>query len=446
MGGVVLSYKAFATTVATMCRTTEPSPNDLHCSYLPLAHIFEASAQAFIAATGGKVGYYQGNIRKIGQDWKDLRPTLLIGVPRVYNKTYEKFKMKVSKSGSIKKWFAESAQEASSKKIRQGKRNSFYDKALWNNVATEIGFDRVRITISGAAPLPPHLAEFLRIILPQSKVLQGYGLTECCAAACLCDLDDLALGHVGPPTDTMEVRLVDAPECGYLTTDKPMPRGEIQLRGVQLMKEYYKHGEATAKVLDKETGWFSTGDIGRINPNGTVSIIDRRKNLFKTSTGEYIASEKVENTYLRAGLVGQIWIYGNSFKSFIVGVVVPDAQVLVGKLKENKLWSDDDSKLQVASKEYNARFKEVCEKNKDFVKKLVIADMKQFESDLLKFERLKDIHLEFELDLLQGFNVDNNLLTPTFKKKRPQLLKKYVADIKQLYTDNGEAPNDDENW
>merc|ERR1719384_446787 len=98
-------------------------------------------------------------------------------------------------------------------------------------------------------------------------------------------------------------------------------------------------------------------------------------------------------------------------------------------------------------KEYNARFKEVCEKNKDLVKKLVIADMKQFESDLLKFERLKDIHLEFELDdLLQGFNVDNNLLTPTFKKKRPQLLKKYVADIKQLYTDNGEAPNDDENW
>eukprot|EP01084_Bolivina_argentea_P111036 198218_1 len=445
--GVVLSHQTFAATVACVSRSCEPTPNDIHCSYLPLAHIFEATCMAFISAQGAKVAYYQGNIKLIGQDWKDIRPTILIGVPRVFNKTYEKFKLKVSKFGSIKKWFVESAQDSSSKQIRQGKRNNFYDKYVWNSVSEEIGFDRVRLTVSGAAPLPPHLAEFLRIILPKSAVQQGYGLTESCAAATLGGSDDLSLGHVGPPTDVMEVRLIDAPECGYLTTDEPLPRGEIQLRGLNMMDGYYKNDEATQKVLNKETGWFSTGDIGRFNPNGTLSIIDRRKNLFKTSTGEYIASEKVENTYLRAGLVGQIWLYGNSFKSFVVGIVVPDAQVLVEKLKENKLWSDDDCKITVATKEYGARFKEVCEKNREMIKKFVIADMKQYEETLHRFERIKDIYLELEIDeLLQGFNVDNDLLTPTFKKKRPQLLKKYIDIIKELYKNNGEPAKDEENW
>ena len=205
--GVVLSHKSFATTVATMSRTCTPSPNDVHCSYLPLAHIFEATAQAFIAAQGAKVGYYQGNIKMIGADWKDLRPTVLIGVPRVYNKTYEKFKQKVSKFGSLKKWFVETGMESSSKNIRQGKRNSFLDKSIWNGVSQEIGFDRVRITVSGAAPLPPHLAEFLRIILPNSCVLQGYGLTECCAFGCSVDQDDFALGHVGAPAGMLSICL-----------------------------------------------------------------------------------------------------------------------------------------------------------------------------------------------------------------------------------------------
>jgi len=368
-------------------------------------------------------------------------------VPRVFNKTYEKYKLKVSKAGSIKRWLAQSAEASSAKEVRVGKRSSFYDKYVWSGISQEIGFDRVRITVSGAAPLPPHLAEFLRIILPKSAVQQGYGLTECCAAATTSDTDDLALGHVGAPTDVMQVRLVDAPECGYLTTDEPYPRGEIQLNGLNMMDGYYKNEEATAKVLNKETGWFSTGDIGRINPNGTVSIIDRRKNLFKTSTGEYIASEKVENTYLRAGLVGQVWVYGNSYKSFVVAVVVPDAQVLVEALKAQKLWSEEDSKIQVATPEYAQRFAEVCRANEEVCKKAVVADMKQYEEPLKRFERVKDIQLEFEIDdLLQGFNVDNGLLTPTFKKKRPQLKAKYVEQLKALYTANGEAPNEDENW
>jgi len=445
--GVVLSHRSFGVSVASGYRTVDPSPNDMHVSYLPLAHIFEAVVQALISMTGAKVGYFQGNIKLISQDWKDLRPTMLVGVPRVFTKTYDKFNLKVDTAGSVKKWLVNNAKNSSTKEVRQGKRSAFYDKYVWKSVCEEIGFDRVRMTLSGAAPLPPHLAEFLRIILPKSSVSQGYGLTECCASATIVAKDDITLGHVGGPTDVIEIRLVDAPECGYLTTDEPLPRGEVQLRGQALMDGYYKNDEATAKVLNKETGWFSTGDIGRINPNGTLSIIDRRKNLFKTSTGEYIASEKVEGIYSQAGLVGQLWIYGNSFKSFVVAVVVPDAQVLVGKLKASNLWSEEDDKIQVATRAYAAKFKEVCDANKKAIHGWVMEDLKAQEKGLKRFERIKDVHLEFEIDdLLQGFNVDNNLMTPTFKKKRPQLLRRYVDEIKAMYAANGEPPNENENW
>jgi len=445
--GVVLSHRSFGVAVAAASRDVTPLPTDMHVSYLPLAHIFEAVVQAFMSSCGAKVGYFQANIKLIAEDWKALRPTIMVGVPRVYTKSFDKFNLKVKGFGSAKKWFVGSAKNSSTKEVRQGKRSAFYDKYVWGGVAEEIGFDRVRLCISGAAPLPPHLAEFLRIIMPKAAVIQGYGLTESCASATVVQTDDIALGHVGGPTDVTEVRLVDAPECGYLTTDEPHPRGEVQLRGQSMMNGYYKNDEATAKVLNKETGWFSTGDIGRINPNGTLSIIDRRKNLFKTSTGEYIASEKVEGVYGMAGLVGQIWIYGNSFKSFVVAVVVPDAQALVAKFKENNLWSEEDSKILVATREFAARFKEVCDANQETIKKWTMEDMKSVSGGLKRFEKIKDIHLEFEIDdLLQGFNVDNNLMTPTFKKKRPQLLRRYVDDVKAMYTANGEPPNEDENW
>jgi len=127
--------------------------------------------------------------------------------------------------------------------------------------------------------------------------------------------------------------------------------------------------------------------------------------------------------------------------------VVPDAQALVAKLKANNLWSEEDAKILVATREYAARFKEVCTENEKVIKEWVAADLKSAGGELKRFEQIKDFHLEFEIDdLLQGFNVDNNLMTPTFKKKRPQLLRRYVDVIKQMYTDNGEPPNENENW
>ena len=122
--GVVLPHRAFGIAVAAGTRDIEPSDKDVHCSYLPLAHIFEAVVQAFISACGAKCGYFQANIKVIGQDWKDLRPTILVGVPRVFTKTYDKFKLKVGGMGSFKKWMVNNASNSSTKEIRQGSSHS----------------------------------------------------------------------------------------------------------------------------------------------------------------------------------------------------------------------------------------------------------------------------------------------------------------------------------
>ena len=149
--------------------------DDVYVSYLPLAHIFEAAGQALMTSLGAKVAYYQGDIRKIALDWKAIRPTFLIGVPRVYAKTYDKFEAKKSKMTGVKGKLVDNAQKSSQKQIRKGRRNSLYDKLVWSKVPAEMGFDRVRTLVSASAPLPSHIAEFLKIILPKANVFEGYG-------------------------------------------------------------------------------------------------------------------------------------------------------------------------------------------------------------------------------------------------------------------------------
>jgi len=451
--GVMLTHRCFAATVASSFRNLKEqglpfTKDDYHVSYLPLAHSFESAIITCCVAAGAAVAFWQGDIKKISNDWKDIRPTVMFGVPRIYNKTYDKVKLKVAADGGMKQWVFNKGWAASQEKIRQNQRASMYDNILWSKVCAEIGFDRVKILASGAAPLPPHVAEFLKIACPNAVVTQGYGLTETCAVSFFTDFKDGNLGHVGTPIDNLEYRLVDAPECDYHVSDKPHPRGEIQMRGPTVMNGYYKNEEATKKCLS-EDGWFSTGDIGRINPNGTLSIIDRRKNMFKTAMGEYIAAEKIEGVYSKAASANQIWIYGNSFKSFVVAIVVPDPLWLVPILREKGLWPKDADELTPATEPYCAKFEEVCGANYEVVKEIVVKDIKavEKEADLKKFEMIKDYHIECRVDtLLQGFNVENNCLTPTFKLKRPQLLGRYKDIIKELYKNNGEPAKDDENW
>jgi len=199
-------------------------------------------------------------------------------------------------------------------------------------------------------------------------------MTETTAGGTLTNGDDFNSGHVGVPLDNMEIRLIDAPECNYFVKDQPCPRGEIQIRGLATMNGYYKNEEATKATI--QNGWISTGDIGRFNLNGTLSIIDRRKNMFKTSHGEYIAAEKLENDYAKADGIGQIWIYGNSYKSFIVAVIVPDLNHVPRLLKEKELWGDD-KEAHFLSNEWVEHYRNAVNKNVDVVREFILKEMKK---------------------------------------------------------------------
>jgi len=212
-----------------------------------------------------------------------------------------------------------------------------------------------------------------------------------------------------------EVKLVDVPEMNYYSTDKPHPRGEICLRGPNIFIGYYKDPEKTAEDL-KPDGWFHTGDIGRWNTTGTLSIIDRKKNIFKLSQGEYVAAEYLEGVFVRSPFVGQIFVYGDSLNSFLVAVVVPDFDVLDPYAAELGIPNQDHAELCK-----NKKIEEVILKSLTEVGK---------EANLHGFEFPKAIYIEHI-----AFSEENNLQTPSFKLRRPNLKEHYQKIIAETYTE-----------
>merc|ERR1719408_771434 len=254
-------------------------------------------------------------------------------------------------------------------------------------------------------------------------------MTENCANATLEAISDRRAGHVGPPMPTMSIKLVDVPEMEYTSAGAGGNGvcGEVCTKGTCNFVGYHKNKEATDEMLDSD-GWLHTGDIGRWNPDGTLSIIDRKKNIFKLSQGEYIAAEKIEMCVSKSKYVAQPWIYGNSFLPMLVAVVTPDyAELHVAAAAGG--WDDLDNATLAKKPEA-----------KKFILDAMIAEAKA--AKLKTFELPQAVYLEGEInELLQGFSIANDCLTPTFKLKRPQLLKRYQKQIDDMYVSLGEDPS-----
>ncbi|CAG8763300.1 18080_t:CDS:2, partial [Racocetra fulgida] len=272
-----------------------------------------------------------------------------------------------------------------------------------------------RAILSAAAPISPDVMDFLKICF-SLNVFEGYGQTENSAALSFVHLES---GHVGPPQVCVEVKLVDVPEMNYTSKDEPHPRGEICVRGNSVFKEYYKEPKKTSEVLDKD-GWCHTGDIGMWDELGRLVIIDRVKNIFKLAQGEYIAPEKIENVYCKHELVAQAFIYGESLKTSLVAIIVPDRDALISWAKQNHLEKHS--------------FEELCElpETKKHVLQSLINHGKA--NDLKGFENVKNIHL-----ISESFSLENDLLTPTFKLKRHQAKIKFQKEIEKLYSEISQA-------
>ncbi len=181
--------------------------------------------------------------------------------------------------------------------------------------------------VTGSAPIDKAVIDFLKICF-SCPIVEGYGLTESAAGTCIMDVEDTVTGHVGGPIEAVKFRLKDLPEMNYTSADKPYPRGEICMTGPCIFKGYYKRTDKTSEAFDEE-GWFMTGDVGMVYPNGSIKIIDRSKNIFKLSQGEYIAPEKIEQIMGLSKWIAQVFLYGDSFQNACVALVVPEEETVM---------------------------------------------------------------------------------------------------------------------
>ncbi|KAJ6345929.1 hypothetical protein OIU78_008565 [Salix suchowensis] len=283
------------------------SEEDSYFSFLPLAHVYDQVIETYCIYKGASIGFWRGDVRYLLEDVQELKPSIFCGVPRVYDRIYTGTLAKVSAGGGLKKKLFDFAYNYKlgylEKGIPQEKAAPLLDRLVFEKTKQALG-GRVRILLSGAAPLPKHVEEFLRVT-SCSTLSQGYGLTESCGG-CFTSIGNVypMVGTVGVPMTTIESRLESVPEMGYDALSS-VPRGEICLRGSTLFSGYHKREDLTNEVL--VDGWFHTGDIGEWQPNGAMKIIDRKKNIFKLSQGEYVAVENLENVYLRCPLITSVW-------------------------------------------------------------------------------------------------------------------------------------------
>ncbi|KAK6458458.1 long-chain fatty acid CoA ligase [Scheffersomyces xylosifermentans] len=406
-------------------------------SFLPLAHIFERQSAAFTMVFGGCVGFPQigGSPLTLIEDLKIWKPHIMSNVPRVYNKLESALKsatidsnspLKRSIFGSVFKYKL----DAQSQYDGAEGRHFLYDNVVISKLRSTLGFDNMRLILTGSAPISPDTVRFLKAAL-NVGFIQGYGLTETNGGLSATINYEANPGSCGPPSISSEIRLRDIPEMGYGTQTPGGASGELLLRGPHVFAGYFKNEEENRKAFDDE-GWFYSGDVARVDSKtGRMYIIDRVKNFFKLAQGEYVTPEKVENTYLSSNSnLTQCYAHGDSLQHYLVGIVGLDPiwleQYLVDNFKvDPSTLSSPQSILDYA--------------NKTEVKRQILRNLNSnIESKLLGFEKLQNIYIEFE-----PLRLDRDVVTPTLKLKRAIASKFFANQIKKMYEEGSliKGPN-----
>ncbi|KAG6122150.1 hypothetical protein E4U13_003178 [Claviceps humidiphila] len=337
--GACLTHRGVVSAVTGLLTCVDECVSDKEfvLAYLPLAHIFEMVLENVVLFIGGTLGY--GNPRTLSDvsvkncagDMREFRPTALVGVPQVWETVRKGVMAKLDSSSPLLKGLFWAAYNYKSFMLRTKlPLANVFDSIVFSKVRAMTG-GRLRFTMNGASGIAESTKQFLSLVL--APMVIGYGLTETCANGALgCPLE-YSPNTIGPIPAAIDLKLVSCPELGYHTDNVKTPQGEIWIKGLPVLKEYYNNPEETAKAVTSD-GWFKTGDIGEFHPNGHLRVIDRLKNLVKMQGGEYIALEKVESIYRGAQTVSNVMVHADSEYSRPIAVIMPNEKVLVEKAKE----------------------------------------------------------------------------------------------------------------
>ena len=325
--GVMIKHKGVVAAMAGVqtCVGKYIGPSDALLTYLPQAHILEFMFENVCLFWGGTMGY--GNPKTLSDtsmknckgDIREFKPTILVGVPAVWESVRKGIVAKVNSGSFIVKNMFWGAMSAKSFMMSTGLPGvGILDAVVFSKIKDATG-GRLRVTMNGGGPISKDTQRFISMAI--APMISGYGLTETCAMGALQDPSAWNPDTLGEIPGAIEMKLVDFPDAGYYSANTP-PQGEIWIRGDAVTEGYWENDKETKDALTSD-GWFMTGDIGEFDPKGHLKIIDRKKNLVKTLNGEYIALEKLESIYRSAPIVANICVHAAQDKPKPIAIIVP---------------------------------------------------------------------------------------------------------------------------
>ena len=402
--GVMLTHSNLVSNLIDSSGHLSFAKDDCALSVLPLSHVLERVAM-YMYLYHGMAVYFGESLEMIGPNLREVKPTIFVGVPRIFEKIITRVKEKTAEKGrfnvAILKWALEVGKQYAKLAVAHQKipallalKHKLADKLIFSKMRQALG-GRIRLLISGGAALPEELGYiYIGAGLP---IVQGYGLTETSPVITAGVVENNRVGTVGKPIRNVEVRIA--------------ADGEIETRGPNVMRGYY-HKPAETQAVLSEDGWFKTGDIGTLDEDGFLRITDRKKELFKTSGGKYIAPQPIEQMIKGSRFVGQVVLIGNGRK-FPAALVVPD-------------WESVESYAQL--KGIKGNHTELCKNPR--VIDLFERQIASLTPDLANYERVKKVVL-----IPDELTIDGGELTPTMKVKRRVIDEKYRDLINALYRD-----------
>ena len=410
--GVELSHGNITSNVNALQDFFQMADSDRSLSFLPWAHSFGQTCELHIGMSFGISMALCDNVDKLIDYLSEVQPTLLISVPRIFNRVYDSLNKKMAAASPVQqKLFAAAMENAQTRRrlAQSGKssawvefKHNLFDKIIFSKIRARLG-GRLRYAISGGAAISKEVAEFIDNV--GITVYEGYGLSETSPIATANCPGGQRIGSVGRAIPGVEI-IIDTEAVNNEMGDQ----GEVLIKGPNVMRGYHNMPEATAAVM-REDGAFRSGDMGRLDADGYLYITGRIKEQYKLENGKYVVPAPLEEQLKLSGFINQIMVFGAN-KLFNVAIIVPDAEALREWGVASGLGDDIDTLIK-----------------NDRVKQLFQAEIDRYQESSFKgYERIKDFRL-----VAEEFSTDNDMLTPTLKLKRRNVIKHYQGLLDEMY-------------